>query len=345
MKSRRGAPVIGLWIALIALVACGNSTTSPSYISQESPEVGQPAAAETGQRTIHDLNEGDCFNTSTSSGVITVVDYVACVDSHRFEVLAVSTDPDVSRPNDSTLVEWAREACRATLANRFGVIPGDSTRLAFALPDELDWVELGDRNVMCFYDAGPSLAVGQLALDPPPVATTPPPPPATSTTIPSPLPATTDFNLSELRKCLHTTEATIGSPDDIDCTTNLIVEATAQQCPRGILETWVWSYDSFDCEASVYLLWWEFFASRQVDVQVDGVYLPDERVAVREFQAANGLEVDGFIGPLTWSAISEFNCGGLPTTSEVDFCALAEGNTWVPGDQLPTPVSPLELQG
>jgi len=95
----------------------------------------------------------------------------------------------------------------------------------------------------------------------------------------------------------------------------------------------------------VYLLWWEFFASRQVDVQVDGVYLPDERVAVREFQAANGLEVDGFIGPLTWSAISEFNCGGLPTTSEVDFCDLAEGNTWVPGDQLPTPVSPLELQG
>ncbi|MBL6630695.1 MAG: septum formation family protein [Ilumatobacteraceae bacterium] len=343
MKSLSGAPVIGLWIALITLFACSNTTTSPSYTSQESPEVGQPAAADTDRRTIHDLDEGDCFNTSTNSGVITVVDYVACADSHRFEVVAVNTYPDVTRPNDSALVGWAREACRAALADRFGVIPGNSTRLAFALPDELDWVELGDRNVMCFYDAGPSLTVGQLALDPPPVETTPPPP--TSTTTPSPLPAATDLNLSELRQCLHTAEATIGSPDDLDCKTNLIVEATAQQCPRGILETWVWSYDSFDCEASVYLLWWEFFASRQVDVEVDGVYLPDETAAVRQFQAANALEVDGFIGPLTWSAISEFNCGGVPATSEVDFCNLAEGNTWVPGDQLPTSVSPLALQG
>lgn len=42
-----------------------------------------------------------------------------------------------------------------------------------------------------------------------------------------------------------------------------------------------------------------------ISVDVDGIYGPDTKAAVQDFQRKNGLEVDGVVGPQTWAALSK----------------------------------------
>ena len=340
---RRHSRIARVCLTAFAVVAtaCGSSDTSFETVviattttTTEAGPLGLPS-----EIAIHDLVEGDCFDTETASGVISVVSPVPCDVAHQFEVVALFSYPATARPTDAVLVEWARTECRNVLKSRFAMQELGPVRLAFALPDELDWNELGDRKVMCIHDAGPELVAQAFSLESQ----------ATSTTIAETVPVTTDApnfptNLSALRQCLHTELDQLGSLDGEKCSTGAIVEASVNNCPRGILETWSWSYDSFDCEASVYLMWWEYYVSRSVDLDVDGVYLPEEVAAVRAFQGQNQLDVDGHIGPLTWSAVDEFRCDGDRAPTDPDFCALADGDTWVPGDSLPASVLPLHAE-
>lgn len=341
---RRHSRIARVCLTVLAVVAtaCGSSDTSfeTVVIATTTTTTGAEPEGLPSEIAIHDLVEGDCFDTGTDSGVISVVSPVPCDVAHQFEVVALFSYPATERPTDAVLVEWARTECRNVLKSRFAMKELGPVRLAFALPDELDWNELGDREVMCVHDAGPQLVAQALNLEAP----------TTSTTIPETVPATTDApnfptDLSALRQCLHTELDQLGSVDGEKCSTGAIVEASANDCPRGILETWSWSYDSFDCEASVYLMWWEYYVSRSVELDVDGVYLPQEVAAVRAFQRENQLAVDGHIGPLTWSAVDEFRCDGVRAPTDPDFCALADGDTWVPGDPLPESVLPLSAEG
>lgn len=47
------------------------------------------------------------------------------------------------------------------------------------------------------------------------------------------------------------------------------------------------------------------------DHQIDGLFGPMTKEAVRDFQGAHGIDVDGAIGPRTWAALEGGGAGGL----------------------------------
>ena len=344
---------------LIALVlsACGASN-SPS---SEDPSSDSAEPAET---VVQDLAPGDCFNTNVDGGELNSVEITACTDPHRFEVVSVLTYSDVEKPDDSELVSWARPQCETAI----GDIVGEGVieyRLAFAIPSEVDWAEIGDRNVICIHDAGTEAVTFNLANiqqpeeeEPSLAADSSEDPsaddaPATdetnavdSTTQRPQTEASDDeavdsepveYNLSDHRICLHFNEALIGSSENEDCVSGIIAEVDPRYCPRGVLETWTWSYDSYDCEASIYFAFWEYAVSTLYDtpMKVDGIYSREDYTDVKQFQRDMGLVADSFIGPATWAAVSEFDC---PNQSDDVFnvCGESASAAWKPGAPVPS---------
>ena len=344
---------------LIALVlsACGASN-SPS---SEDPSFD---SAEPAKTVVQDLVPGDCFNTDVGGGELNSVEITACTDRHRFEVVSVLAYRGVEKPADNDLVSWARPHCESAIDD----IVGEGAieyRLAFAIPSEVDWAELGDRNVICIHDAGTEPVTFNLANIPPPEDEEPllavddseelstDDAPATdetdivdSTTQRPETEVSNDagvdsepveYNLSKYRICLHFNESLIGSSENEDCDSGIVAEADPRYCSRGVLETWTWSYDSYDCEASIYFAFWEYAVSTIYDtpVRVDGIYTREDYLKVKQFQRDMGLTADSFIGPATWAAVSEFDC---PNQSDDMFnvCGESAFSAWKPGAPIPS---------
>ena len=344
---------------LIALVlsACGTLNTP----SSEDPSSDSAEPAET---VVQDLAPGDCFNTDVDGGELNSVEIMACTDLHRFEVVSVLTYREVEKPADNDLVSWARPQCESAIDDIVGE-DAIEYRLAFAIPSEVDWVELGDRNVICIHDAGTKPVAFNLANIPQPENEEPllaadgseepflPDAPATdetdavnSTTQRPSVEASEDsavdsepveYNLSKYRICLHLNESLIGSSENEDCDSGIIVEADPKDCPRGVLETWTWSYDSYDCEASIYFAFWEHAVSSLYDtpVEVDGIYTREDYLDVKQFQRDMGLEADSFIGPATWASVSEFDCPNQ-SVDTFNVCGESASAAWKPGAPIPS---------
>ena len=338
---------------VLVLSACGASNSPTS-------EDASSNSAEPAETVVQDLAPGDCFNTDVDGGELDSVEITACTDRHRFEVVSVLTYRDVAKPGDSDLVSWARPQCQ----NAIGDIIGEDAieyRLAFAIPSEVDWAELGDRNVICIHDAGPEPVTFDLANIPQPkdealslaAADSEEPSadgaPATDET--AGVDSTTqrpaedaavdsepvEYNLSKYRICLHFSESLIGSSENEDCDSGIIAEADPKDCPRGVLETWAWSYDSYDCEASIYLAFWEHAVSTLYDtpVKVDGIYTREDYLDVKQFQRDMGLEADSFIGPATWASVSEFDCPNQ-SVDTFNVCGESASAAWKPGAPIPS---------
>lgn len=349
------------WLSAVPLVtlvfaACGDST-SPS------PEDASSGPAEPAETAVQDLAPGDCFNTDVDGGELNSVEITVCTNPHRFEVVSVLTYPNVEKPEDNDLVKWARPEC----GNIIDDIVGEGVtryQLAFAIPSEVDWAELGDRNVICIHDAGTEPVTFNLANIPPPEdeepllaaddseepssnnASTTDQTDAADSTTQRPQPDASDddlevepveYNLSNYRICLHFNESLIGSSEDEDCDSGIVAEADPRYCSRGVLETWTWSYDSYDCEASIYFAFWEYAVSTLYDtpVKVDGIYTREDYLDVKQFQRDMGLVADSFIGPATWAAVSEFDC---PNQSADTFnvCGESASAAWKPGAPIPS---------
>jgi peptidoglycan hydrolase-like protein with peptidoglycan-binding domain len=61
------------------------------------------------------------------------------------------------------------------------------------------------------------------------------------------------------------------------------------------------------------------------DHQIDGLFGPLTKEAVRDFQGAHGLDVDGVIGPLTWAALEGGGGGGGTGQLEFDTAPAING--------------------
>ncbi|WP_211207832.1 peptidoglycan-binding domain-containing protein [Gracilimonas tropica] len=59
-----------------------------------------------------------------------------------------------------------------------------------------------------------------------------------------------------------------------------------------------------------------------VGAKVDGVFGPETRTKVIDFQAKMGLTRDGIVGPKTWKAITEYS-GEVPVTNKSKVPTLA----------------------
>ena len=351
-RSLCAAPLFALMLS-----ACGasNSPTSENASSDST----EPA-----ETVVQDLAAGDCFNTDVDGGELNSVEITACTDPHRFEVVSVLTYSDVEKPDDSELVSWARPQCETAVDD----IAGEGViehRLAFAIPSEADWAELGDRDIICIYDAGtapvrfnlanipqpeeeePSLAAdssGEPSTDDGPSGDDIDVVDSTTSRPQTEAPDDTDledepveYNLSKYRICLHFNESLIGSSENEDCDSGIIAEADPKHCPRGVLETWTWSYDSYDCEASIYFAFWEYAVSTLYDtpVEVDGIYSREDYLDVKQFQRDMGLRADSFIGPATWAAVSEFDCRNQ-SVDTFNVCGESASAAWKPGAPIPS---------
>ena len=65
-----------------------------------------------------------------------------------------------------------------------------------------------------------------------------------------------------------------------------------------------------------------------VAVAVDGVFGSGTENAVREFQGANGLDVDGIVGPDTWGALYVYVVQQGDTLSDIAQQQLGNADRW-----------------
>ena len=341
-------------LTALVLTACGASN---SPISEDVPS----DSAEASKTVVQDLAPGDCFNTDVDGGELNSVEITACTDRHRFEVVSVLTYREVEKPADNDLVSWARPQCESAIDDLVGE-DAVEYQLAFAIPSEVDWAELGDRDVICIHDAGTEPVTFNLSNIPQPENEEPllaaddsegpstddaPVTDAVDSTTQQPETEVSDdatidsepveYNLSKYRICLHFNESLIGSSKSEDCDSGIIAEADPKDCPRGILETWTWSYDSYDCEASIYFAFWEHAVSSRYDtaVMVDGIYSREDYLDVKQFQRDMGLTADSFIGPATWAAVSEFDCPNQ-SVDTFNVCRESASAAWKPGAPIPS---------
>lgn len=114
----------------------------------------------------------------------------------------------------------------------------------------------------------------------------------------------------------------------------IAAEAGAASDPGPVCPSYRWNdrYPMRLCDRSnaVALVQQRLVATVAPELRVDGYFGPNTEAAVLEFQAANGLEIDGLVGEATWQALT----GGQLTGDD------ANGNGLIDPWEVATPTTP-----
>lgn len=149
-RGRGRGLIIGLVIAgVIAVVAIG----AVAIFAPEDAERDESGdIVESGQVSVFDLSEGDCWNNVPDEGQETeTVDAVPCTEPHESEVFAVfDVDLGEEWPGIDAVTAEAETQCVQRFEGFVGLTYDQSVlNLFYFNPIEESWNQLDDREVVC----------------------------------------------------------------------------------------------------------------------------------------------------------------------------------------------------
>ena len=108
-------------------------------------------SAGTGNTSVFDLSNGQCFN-AVSEDVVDEVEVVACGQAHQYEIyLTVDYDAGsgAAYPGDATITDFSEDTCRTRFETFVGRGYEESELFIYYLqPSDSSWGD-GDREVVC----------------------------------------------------------------------------------------------------------------------------------------------------------------------------------------------------
>ncbi|MFC8598478.1 septum formation family protein [Isoptericola sp. NPDC057191] len=156
-RSGRGLAIAGIvlgalstigWIVVVALVGfLASNDDFQDAVQQSYQESYQEGAG-------LDYEVGECFDYPGDSATVGDITPADCTAPHAAEVFSVSQLPGGDFPGDSGVEQAFSDTCAPAFESYVGSDPAETTLAAYYIgPDEVSWT-LGDRQLLCFAQAG-----------------------------------------------------------------------------------------------------------------------------------------------------------------------------------------------
>ena len=142
--------IIGL--VVVGVVAVAAVAAFLVFVPEDAERDDSGEIVESGEVSVFDLSEGDCWNNVPNAGEETeTVDAVPCTEPHESEVFAVfDVDMGEDWPGVDAVTAEAETQCVQRFEAFVGLTYEESVlNLFYFNPVEESWTELDDREVVC----------------------------------------------------------------------------------------------------------------------------------------------------------------------------------------------------